>query len=163
MLLTHAWLASQTQFRVRTAIGIGPLFVETSLIAHNQDGPAFHVARKQILLIHKQKQTHQISCYGQGPAVWFCNKAFLIGCRLVHSIWSRWTQPQWEAALFHWEGKNSREVADYLGVQPPNISKRLKSARFWVVNDTFKNFEEMLEQTELLAEICPPSATGLIT
>lgn len=156
VLLIHAWLASQAKVRgvqVRSSVGIGPVFVTSSRITRKQDGPAFHKARALIEQLHQQKQRIAFACIGDSTLTRAVNLSLEIGCRFVDSLWDDWTQPQWEAAYWKWTGKTSREVADLLEVRPQNISKRLKSSRFFLVDQTFSRFETILREPDLLADL----------
>ncbi len=156
VFLMHSWLASQWEsnwIRVRSAIGIGRISVESSWISREQDGPAFYKARELIRLIHQEKRTIGISCDGVSPIIKVCNKSFDIGCRFVTSTLDHWTRAQWEVAYWKWEGKSSREIAEILQVKPQNIYKRLKSAKFELVDSTLHFFEEILSEPSLIDAI----------
>ncbi len=72
VLLMHAWLASQAKFqgvRVRSSVGVGPVFIRSSRISRKQDGPAFHKARTCIEQLHQQKQLIAFACVGDSTVI----------------------------------------------------------------------------------------------
>ncbi len=159
-LQMQSWLALQSPdrpYRIRTAIGVGRVSVTTSRVAREQDGPAFHVARKLIHDIHKQKTLFGIRCHGSSPLIQLFNNSFDISCRFVSSALLRWTQPQWEAIYWKWEGESSKQIAERLGVRPQNISKRLTSANFQAVDQALKGFATILRHPALLDEMSSTS------
>jgi hypothetical protein len=161
VLLMHSWLASRpgpAPIRIRSAIGIGRVAVAPSRRPRRQDGPAFHVARRQTELIHEEGRSIGITCDGSAAIVRVCNEGLDAGCRLLDSVLKGWTRAQWEAAHWRWEGESSKDVAIRLGVAPQNISKRLKSARFAAVDAALRSIETMLGDPELQASIAAAGA-----
>jgi hypothetical protein len=152
----HAFLASQLPegpVRVRSAIGIGRVSVAESRVPREQDGPAFHIARKLIDALDHDKLSVGIVCQGQTPLLKTANHAFDIGCRLIHAITNSWTRAQWEVAYWKWEGKTVREISEILAIQPQNVFKRLKSAQFATIQQALEGFEAILREPALIIAI----------
>jgi hypothetical protein len=154
--IIRCWLASQagpTPTMIRSAIGIGTVSVAGARTPRRQDGPAFHVARRLMERLKAEKRLFGIECSGGGSIIQIANLGFDAGCRLIDSIQDRWTLPQWEAAYWRWQGEKSVETARLIGVAPQNITKRLQSAHFNVINHAINAFKTILSNDELLQAI----------
>jgi hypothetical protein len=158
--LLRAWLATQAatgHVQARCAIGVGTVSVENSGLPREQDGPAFHAARTLINSLHERDRRFGIRCSGRDPVVEISNRGFEIGCRFLDSIMTGWTEPQWEAAYWRWLNKSSTEVAELLHIKPQNVSKRLKSSRFRLVDETIRDFNQILREPALRTSTAVPS------
>jgi SatD family protein len=150
--LMRAWLISQTSElspKLRVAIGIGKVFVTRTRTPRRQDGPAFHIARRLIDRLKLEKRSVGIACNDNSNFISVINELIDTTLLYIDDILSRWTTPQWEAAYWRWQYKSLEETASILNISFQSVHKRLKSARFDMVDDGINRLIKILSNSEI--------------